>query len=76
MVSNLHVQESRAHERWECVVCVEVLLEGAQHLAERVRRGRHVRGVAGTTSADPVLAAAYFAAGSFSAPRTPRMSRR
>jgi hypothetical protein len=40
---------------------VEVLLERAEHLAERVRRWWHVRGVAGATPADPVQAATHLA---------------
>ena len=57
----LHVQESGAYQRRQRVVGVQVLLEGAEHLAERVRWWRHVRGVAGSASADPVLAATHLA---------------
>ena len=57
----LYVQESGTHERRQRVVCVQVLLERAEHLAQHLRRWRHVRGVAGTASADPVLAATHLA---------------
>ena len=57
----LHVQEARAHERRQRVVSVQVLLERAEHFAERVRRWRYIRGVAGPASADPILAAAHLA---------------
>jgi hypothetical protein len=75
----LHVQEPGAHERRQRVVCVQVPLERAEHLAERLRRWRHVRGVAGAASADPALAATHLAgkllcapgAAHKSAPRSP-----
>ncbi len=50
----LHVQEARAHERVQCALVVEILLEGAQHLAERVRWRREVHRVPRAAAVDPV----------------------